>query len=759
MDGVSSMIDNPLEMNDWPIGEFIKVFFTIQFIVLILAILSILGYDIPVLRQIIGFIYLSFIPGIIILRILRLHRLGSAETLLYSVGLSLAFIMFLGFLINSIYPFIGISRPISIWPLIINLTIVLSILSFVAYKRDKTFSTPNQFQWSQILTPPVLFLLLLPLISILGARVVNIYNNNILLLVSVPVIALVAILVIFTRFIPQKFYPLAIMMIAFSLVYGQALISNYLTGADVNVEYFFANLVKTNSLWNTTIVHNYNAAASVVILIPTYSIICGMDLTWVFKIISLFFLSLVPVGLYQVYSRQISGKTAFLAALFFMSVFTFFIELISLTRQDIAELFLVLIVLVIVSKHNNRLVTSILLIVFSAALIISHYSVSFISLLLFAAALFILFLIRNMSILGLLRTKIIAKGDQQSQFIEPDPVKGKYNVLNISIVIFCLVLWLAWYMWHSGSSAFIDVVKIGNLIVSTVVTEFLSLTSSQALWLVATARSPVHEIVKYLNLFTIFLISIGILYLLFRWKKKDFDEEFSALSVASFILVAAALPIPYLARTINTERLYQFSLIFLAPFCITGLIIIAKFFFRKCRSAENIALKTMAIFLGLFLIFNSGFIHEVTKTYVFMGSLLQQSIRDHGTPEEKTYFYTNYTPEKEVFSARWLSLNIVTTENTSVYATYAYGGLVNVLASYGMIPVWKMIPLDVYTLEVPSGSYIYLQYMNIVEGIGSRPMPPYFQKIEIFDIRELSSLISRTNRIYANPGSEILLMP
>ncbi|MGA9048759.1 MAG: hypothetical protein WB588_07195, partial [Dehalococcoidia bacterium] len=81
------MTNNPLAINDWAIGKFLKTIFAILLIVLILAILGALGYDIPILRQIVAFVFLSFIPGLIILRILRLHRLGLAETLLYSVGL------------------------------------------------------------------------------------------------------------------------------------------------------------------------------------------------------------------------------------------------------------------------------------------------------------------------------------------------------------------------------------------------------------------------------------------------------------------------------------------------------------------------------------------------------------------------------------------------------------------------------------------------------------------------------------------------
>ena len=73
-------------MNDWGIRKFLKVVLAIHLAFCGAIGLDIVGLQIPILRQLIGFIYLTFIPGVIILRILKLHKLGSIETLLYSVG-------------------------------------------------------------------------------------------------------------------------------------------------------------------------------------------------------------------------------------------------------------------------------------------------------------------------------------------------------------------------------------------------------------------------------------------------------------------------------------------------------------------------------------------------------------------------------------------------------------------------------------------------------------------------------------------------
>ncbi len=755
------MINNPLQMNDWEIKHFLKVVFVAQLVVLGLVELSALGFGIPVLTQIVGFIYLTFIPGLLILRIMKLHELGTIETLLYSVGLSLAFLMFVGFFVNSFYPQIGIDKPISTWSLIGTMTVAVLVLSFIAYKRDKGFSTPTQFNWHQILSSPVLFLLLLPLLSVLGTQIVNIYHSNILLLILIPAIALVPILVVSTKFIPQSLYPLAVMTIALTLLYHWALISNYLTGYDIHTEYYFANLVITNSVWDATITNSYNAMLSVVMLAPAYSIICGMELTWVFKIIYPLFFSLVPLGLYQVYSRQIDSKVAFLATLFFMSFQAFYIDLIALARQQVAELFLVLILLVVTSKSLNWLGRSILCLTFGTSIIISHYSVSYFFMSSLFIILLILFLSQRILAHGLSKGAKSAKAmnHRRHEIGESNSSVGN-RVITLGFAAFYGVVCLSWYMWQSGSSAFNAIVVLTNHIAGTFLTELLSLTSSEVLWLLTTpSLSPLQEVTKYLDLFTQFLITVGILDLLLHWRQKKFSEEYSAFSLVSFIVCIAAIAVPYLSIALNSTRLYHISLVFLAPFCITGTLAINRIFSKKIKTTTGTSLKVISVILAVFLLFNTGFVREVAKDQPTSISLSQEWIKTRGDAASKARFYNNYTSEEEVYSAIWLSKSIEGIEHFQISANYfGPASKVHALTSYGMIPLEKVVLLDSTTQGVESGAYVYLRYLNVAEGTGSTMVYP-FKLLETFDMWELNPVLTKANRIYSSLGSQILLMP
>ncbi len=70
-------------------------------VIQVLAVLAIL-LDIPIARQILGFVYVSFLPGFLIVRVLKLNLTSIFADLALSAGLSLAFSMFTGLAINQL---------------------------------------------------------------------------------------------------------------------------------------------------------------------------------------------------------------------------------------------------------------------------------------------------------------------------------------------------------------------------------------------------------------------------------------------------------------------------------------------------------------------------------------------------------------------------------------------------------------------------------------------------------------------------------
>ncbi len=227
------MTINPVKINGIAFKKFLTIILAIQVAMLAVVGLEAAGLHLPFLQQAVGFVYLSFVPGILILRVLKLHRLSTAETFAYSIGLSIASVMFIGLIVNLVGPIFGISHPLSPIPLIIALSIAVFILCILAYVRDRDFSEPSFIAVKDVLSSPVLFLLLLPLLAILGALLVRFYHSNTLLLLLMVLIATVPAFIAFNKFIPVKWYPLAVFAISLALLYHLALISGYLNSSDV----------------------------------------------------------------------------------------------------------------------------------------------------------------------------------------------------------------------------------------------------------------------------------------------------------------------------------------------------------------------------------------------------------------------------------------------------------------------------------------------------------------------------------------------
>jgi uncharacterized membrane protein len=749
-------INNPLQMNDWEIGKFLRFILVIQLALWGVIGLDAIGFQIPILRQFIGFIYLTFIPGIIILRILKLHKLGNVETLLYTVGLSIATLMFTGLFMNTVYPFLGISGPISITPLIITISILVLILCVLTYVRDKDFSNPSFIDIGDILSPPALFLCLIPFLAIFGTYLVNFQHNNTLLMALIVIIALIAVLIGFDKFIPRNLYPLAVLIIAISLLYHRSLISMYIIGWDIHTEYYLANLVEMNAMWDSTIPSTVNAMLSITMLAPIFSDICSMSLTWVFKTIYPLLFSLVPLGLYRIFQKQTDDKIAFLSIFFFMSMIRFYSPM---PRQNIAEFYLVLLILSMIDKNMNKIKKSSLFIIFGISLAVSHYGTSYIYMFCLITAWLILLLTENTE-MQKLRNNLYSKfRGYKSEKVTGNPgslkIKIEDRTISSTFVLLFITFTLTWYMYVSSSLAFDAIVHIGDHIASSIFTDFLNPEAAQGLDIILRkAVSPLHSVTKYLHLLTQFFIAIGVLTLLLKHREMKFEKEYAAFSLVNFAICFGGIVVPYFASSLNTDRLYHITLIFLAPFCVIGCIT----FFRKIGRVVGVAwtnkdvssmLKVLSVFFVIFLLFNTGFVYEVAKDNPGSISWSQESIKENGDANEKACFYSLYHPEQDVFSAKWLSKR--RNHEKKVYAIYN-DARVHPLESYGMIPTSETPVLTNTTKKIREGSYVYLHYLNVVEGIGTD-----WRERSIYNMTEIYPLIENKHKIYSNGGSEICL--
>jgi len=773
-----------IPVNDWEIKRCLRLSLALLLATLGLVGLGFLGFDVIGLRQITGFIFLTFVPGILILRILKIHNVGIIESLLYSVGLSLAFIMFAGLAANFALPVIGISRPISVLPIMATLLIFTLILMPIAYQRDKGFSASTPTKLSEIISPSTLFLILVLLLAIFGALMVNFYQNNILLLILIVVVAGVVGLAVFGRFIDHKVYAVVIAVIALCLLYQTTLISPLLTGFDIHLEYYFEQLVVENGYWDAMLPHGYNFALSITMLAPIYSLILDIDGAWIFKVIYPFIFSLVPLALFHIFRQQMSAKKAFLAVFFFMAVPTFSLEMIALAKQQIAELFFVLFLLLLVERKLGLSQRLPLAIVFGLSIAMSHYGL---------ASIFIYYLIMGGVVIILIRSSWVRKiwgwltrkwGGLPPNLVSPKAFPLKAIAIVVAVYFLGIIAYFG--LVSSGSYlAFITGTLQGQF--STITTGVVELLPGEpgepSTFFDFTAREPLIQTALGLDFvsaslqgkgFRIFqyitqlFIVIGFIRLIFKPNKLRFTAEYIAFTVASALLLGGCIFLPYFSNMMNATRFYHIALLLLAPLCILGgegIWLSISTLYQKLKhkvslvtmSEDNqtcLRFLTLAVLIPYFL-FTSGFIFEVTKHEVTDRIDSPYSIALSGQRVDVGGVF-NW---QDGAGADWVgqALDDETIIYSDIYGLLLIGWETNTMGQINEPGATGSFEFLRDMSQVPDDSYIYFRAWNIDrDEITYHAGISGCRKSVGFSEAGVDGLIEGRNRIYNNGGAQVL---
>jgi uncharacterized membrane protein len=759
--------------SNWPIKRCLIFCLIILLVMLGLAGLASSGFDIPVLQQVIGFIFLTFIPGVLILRILRIHKINLIEGLAYSVGLSLASVMFIGALVNFVLPILHIAEPISLLPITIVLGAYIVILMIIAYIRDRDYvDTAETKLLDKVQMAPILFLVLLLLLTILGITLIDDYQNNVLLLIVLLAIAGVIALAAFGKFIQPVIYPLALFIIGLCLLYQTSLLSPYLVGTDIYTEYHFYNLVASKGFWDSSIASPVNSCLSITVLAPIYMLLLNISGIWMFKVVYPLLFALVPVILFHIFNQQMSAKKAFLAAFFFISVPTFFLEMPALCRQQIAELFLALIILLLVDRRIYWRPRLTLVIIFSFSMIVAHYALGIIGFVYMVIGLSLIFLIRSQVFRRAWGWFTRKFGGLPENLTAPGALPGKGLIILIAVYVTFGII------WYATIASGVDLAQLNTIFKS----QLNTITSGAGLLpnafhttlkfgppasLIQTAlgldfaqssiQGKIFRIFQYIT--ELFLI-LGFFRLIFKPRGLRFTAEYIAFSVISALLILVSIFLPYFAVPLNITRIYHIALITLAPFCILGgeavWLGIGSIWRRiKKRSGhkENednqtaLRLIALAVLIPYFL-FTSGLIYEVTGQKVTDKVDTPYSIALSSYRLDLAGVFN----VRDGAAARWLMQKV--TNETNVYVDSHSSKLLTFYEFPGKI---EQLPGDAAKLK--PYNYVYFTTWNVAKNevtFTISRQPGLRQNVGFDDIPGLRTAIKSKNLIYEDGGAQIL---
>jgi len=684
------------------------------------------------LRQILVFVFLTFVLGLFIAELIGLLKLD----LFYSIGLSLASVMFGGVIINWIYPLFGVATPLSMLPILLALDlflILLYVLCFV-FRRESKIEVDLGLSESPQRNFTIMFiisLICLLALGLTGVAYVNLYGDNRILLLTTVLVIPFFILPVVTKRIPSSLFALILVLttviILFSIDGQNALITKYVYGqGDQYLEFQVFKLTEINRLWvaNFAQVYPFYSDAvtstsysmiSVTILPTIVSQLLNIEDFWVFKILYPLIVALVPLGLYRLYSTQVDKKMALLSVFFFIAISVG--KGWGSDKQLIAQLFYVLIFVCIFDKNLKSSTRNILLLVFVGGLALSHYALAYVFFFIILFVLIISILFRRNPEEEILSTKTLLS----SQGI------SSYLVVAFSTIIF------AWYSFATGGAPLQRLQEAFDTLRRSLFSEFFSAQSrAQALQGLGFyhAETAVNQIGAAFFYLTEILIVVGFVAIIIG--KIRVDKIYKDLLIINMGILVMNIVLPRLSETFLMTRFYQTTLIFLAPLCIIG----AQELVNRIKLKRRFVFPIISCILIILFLFQAGFMYEVAGGTTYSLPLSMNHWSD-------IRLQSTIINENDAYGAVWLSRN-------GLNYRAVYSDIISkqqVLTAAGVIGRYQIRLLTNVTSEFQGGAFVYIGRIASVDGI-------IFADYA-FKTSEIDYFLENQNKVYTNGNCEI----
>jgi uncharacterized membrane protein len=677
------------------------------------------------------FLYLCFIPGLFIQRLLKLRGISFFDSVMYIVGFSISFLLLVGISTNLLVLLPGMSHPLNAINSLTFFDIYIALLMPISYylgDKDVIDITLPKVTFIQLCfyIMPCFF----PILSSVGAELLNRTGVNTLVMVLLFSIAFYTfILSIFMKKLGDFHLEFPIYLIAVSLLFMFSLRSQYIIGWDIYQEYKVFQLTESQQLWSMASYPDpYNACLSITILPTLYQYFAKISAPYVFKILFQAMFAFAPVAIYSLAKRFADRLTAFLATFLFMTTLDFFRELPALNRQEIAYIFFGLMLLMMFDKQITPLQKKILFILLSFSTVMAHYSTTYILLAIIGIACAYL----------TIHKWIVYKRTR----VKPEDYTLK--PLPVTLFIIFAVIWIGVITRTSGNifDTLIDTTaNIGNAgqhtLNTTIMDQLLSPAQDPQVLIAQDIQDtskqysqfhfiyypastyknytptiidkdvlPLHAspqvanivygagswIIKIIKV----LILMGFVATVILYRKKLFSTEYMAISMGFAIMLILLTSVPALSLFYPIGRLDQQTFYLIALPTILSASWLLRFIPYQVRMV------LITVLFIIYSLFTTTFIPQVVG-----GQDPEITLNNSGL-----YYNEIYLHSGEIASIHWLEIH-----DKEQVPIFADGGSEEKMNGYSSLK-----PTDVYMEVVPSlidqNAYVYTNYANTLYGIG-----------------------------------------
>ena len=687
--------------------------------------------------------FFIFIPGYLLLSLLKHEMKSRWEIASFSLGLSLLLMMLGGLALNTLNVW-GLEKPLTTINIFTMLDILTLILLFFNRKKIIQLSKPK-ITYSIRHIVMTFFLTLLPFLAAGGAISLNNHGPNTFTMILFGLIPVLFMILIWRKEM-KNLYPYAVFMMGTAVLFSTSLRGWFITGHDIHHEFSVFQTTNINNLWpvRTSSGDPYNACLSITILPTIIAKITNIYAPYVYKVVFqiIFGFGLIPI---YFFINKLSNKYfGMIAVLLFISFPPFLNDMPFLNRQEMGFVFFGLLILVNFLEMK-RLPKTLLIIGMMSGLIFAHYASTYVAISIMIIAWFsFTFLkriqpIKERSILPLASLPIII-GALLFTYVWQSVITVSANNL---------VQTLTWTIKGIENKTYAQQANgVGYALFSAqtqtpqeILNHYAKNNASKVRYvpekdlpLTPLGKSISSIInVKALNIFMRafsarmlqILLILGLIVMYFKNRKKSIEQNiyFYTLTLACFILLVLITLLPQLSMDYSVTRLFQQTLIIIS----LPIIIAAEFLLRFLGRYKTYLVVAFFAFLFLHL---SGFIPELLGGYP-----PQLSLNNAGM-----YYDIYYEHESELKSAEWFYQQPRGGVIADLYANSRYTDFQNLL-------IKRYEPFQ----NKKAGVYIYQDYLNTKHGLYANFLNGDVIEYSVRGITNDASLL------YNNSGSRIYI--
>lgn len=339
------------------------------------------GPHVPVLSALVGLGVLIAVPVLVLCRRVAWSVESWWHAGVFSLGLTVLGVMIAALVVNTVLPWFGIDRPLSL-PFLVAVSMAAD-LALLSWRRSVPLVEPGT--WSRVLSagsnvrfePAVSLGVTAVVLAILGAvRLNNGLGGGVAVASHAAVVGSLVVAMFRRGSLSRD--AVVVLTSAAALLLTTSLRGWFITGHDIQREYVEFLLTHGADRWElNSFQAAYNACLSVNVLPHVVAEFTGLSGVVVFKVVLQLFAAVVALTVLLISRQLVSPRLAMMGTALFLVFPTFQTDLPYLVRQEVAFVFLGLTFLAALQTSWPQRFQRVIAAAFGLGVVISHYSTTY----------------------------------------------------------------------------------------------------------------------------------------------------------------------------------------------------------------------------------------------------------------------------------------------------------------------------------------------------------------------------------------------